>query len=89
MKIRRLQPATEVPNRVSGTYKTTRDGGLDYGYSAIWEFTPLGVVWRAEVTRNGRVVGEPRAIFWRGGIDYTAQLHKVIGRYIENRWMVE
>jgi hypothetical protein len=42
MKARRLQPEPEREYRISGTYKTTRDEGLDYAYSAIWEINSLG-----------------------------------------------
>jgi hypothetical protein len=40
MKARRLQPEPEREYRISGTYKTTRDEGLDYAYSAIWRSIP-------------------------------------------------
>jgi hypothetical protein len=87
MKVRHLQADPEREYRISGTYKTTRDGGLDYTYSATWEIEPLGLNWSAEITRNGRVVGRPRGIFWHDEIDHAAHLHRLIGRYIENGWI--
>jgi len=89
MKTRKVAPALEIPYGVSGTYKTTRDGGLDYAYSATWEITPLGLAWSARITRKGVDAGNPRGIFWNDEMDHAAHLHRVIGRYIENRWLVE
>ncbi len=87
MKPGRLQPEPQRDYRVSGIYKTTRDEGLDYAYSATWDITSLGLEWSAEITRNGIVVGRPRGIFWHNEVDHAAHLHRVIGRYIENGWL--
>ena len=89
MKSGKLVSSPQPACRVSGTYKTTRDGGLDYGYAATWEITVLGLEWSAETTRNGRRAGNPRGIFWNDDMDHAAHLHRVIGRYIENRWLVD
>jgi hypothetical protein len=89
MKIRRVVPLPQPAYRISGTYKTTRDAGLDYSYEAQWEITVLGLEWSALVTRNGNAAGNPRGIFWNDDMDHAAHLHRVIGRYIENRWLVE
>lgn len=89
MRTRKVAPSPQPEYRISGTYKTTRDGGLDYSYSATWEITPLGLEWSAEIIRNGEQAGRPRGIFWNGEMDHAAHLHRVIGRYIENRWLVE
>ena len=89
MKTRKIVSAREAPYRVSGTYKTSRDGGLDYAYAATWEITPLGLAWDARITRNGKEAGNPRGIFWNDEVDHAAHLHRVIGRYIEHRWLVE
>jgi hypothetical protein len=89
MKARQIQPEPQREYRISGTYKTTRDEGLDYTYSATWEIESLGLAWSAEVSRNGKVVGRPRGIFWHNDVDHAAHLHRVIGRYIENCWLDE
>ena len=89
MNTSRAFPSPQPEYRVSGTYKTTRDGGLDYSYAATWDITVLGLEWEARVTRNGRPVGAPRGIFWNDDIDHLAHLHRVIGRYIENGWQVD
>lgn len=89
MKARRLQSNPEREYRISGTYKTTRDEGLDYAYSATWEINSLGLEWNAEVTHSGKIVGRPRGIFWHDDMDHAAHLHRVIARYIENGWIGE
>jgi len=89
VKNSKVLPSPQPDYHVSGTYKTTRDGGLDFSYSATWEITVLGLEWEARVTRNGRPAGNPRGIFWNDDIDHAAHLHRVIGRYIENRWVVD
>ena len=89
MRTRKVAPSPQPEYHISGTYKTTRDGGLDYSYSATREITPLGLEWSAEIIRNGEKSGRPRGIFWNDEMDHAAHLHRVIGRYIENRWLVE
>lgn len=89
MKKRKLVPSPHPPYRISGTYKTSRDGGLDYSYIATWEITVLGLAWQAGITRDGKTVGTPGGIFWNDDMDHAAHLHRVIGRYIENCWLVD
>ena len=77
-------------NRISGTCKTTRDDGLDYGYVVTWEFTELGIAWSAKVTRDGQPAGTPSALVGvNGGLDIAAYLHRMMATYIENRWHVD
>jgi hypothetical protein len=80
----------EAVNRISGTYKTTRDAGLDYSYVVTWENTPIGLAWSAKVSRNGMPAGSPSALVGvAGGFDPVPYLHRMIALYIESRWQVE
>jgi hypothetical protein len=89
MQLRKPQPASAT-NRVSGTYKTTRDGGLDYAYVVTWELTDLGLAWTATVRRDGKPAGSPSALVGvNGGFDPAAYFHRIIALYIENRWNVD
>ena len=62
MQARRAHPHRDREYGVSGTYKTTRDEGLDYAYSATWEIGSLGLEWSAEISRGGKIVGRPGGI---------------------------
>jgi hypothetical protein len=94
MQLRKPQPAP-AENRVSGTYKTTRDSGLDYAYAVTWELTDLGLAWTAEVKRDGKPAGAPSALVGinpggvNEGFDPAAYFHRIIALYIENRWHVD
>ena len=90
MALPSYRPAPVVADRISGTYKTRRDGGLDYSYVVTWQVGPLGVEWTAKVACNGRPAGTPSALVGvNGGFDPAAYLHRMIATYIENRWQVE
>jgi hypothetical protein len=43
----------------SGTYKTRRDGGVEYAYEASWTQSRGAIVWNCTVTRGGEVAGAP------------------------------
>jgi hypothetical protein len=48
-----------MAGKCSGTYRTRRDGGLEYTYEASWTQSRGAVVWNSTVKRDGSVAGAP------------------------------
>lgn len=45
--------------KISGSYTTTRDGGISYAYDAFWTESGRTVLWDAKVRHEGNLVGSP------------------------------
>ena len=81
-----------MENRVSGKYKTERDGGLQYSYVATWETTAGGVTWTATVRRDGALTGTPLGtVFARHveGIGYARFIEALVVASIEQQTGVD
>ena len=48
--------------KLSGSYTTSRDGGIRYAYDAFWTQVDKTIKWDAKVRRDGEVVGNPGGV---------------------------
>ena len=73
-------------NRIDGSYKTTRDGGLLYSYQASWVEVTSGVDWQATVMRDKLTAGTPSGHIGEPvGPDIASVIKKLLNHYIERQ----
>lgn len=76
---------------ISGTYKTKRDGGIEYTYEARWMVMPNGsAAWWAKVRLAGELRGEPNGqLLNTAGVDMHEWMRVMVERCIEDRLQIQ
>jgi hypothetical protein len=70
----------------TGTYTTTRDGGLTYTYEASWRVFGKNATWHGKVLHQGKIVASPSGQIWNvGAADLTDQVQRQVELTIERR----
>ena len=77
--------------KISGSYTTTRDGGISYAYDAFWTESGRTVLWDAKVRHEGTLVGSPSGVIndVPNGTEVAPLVRTAIATVIEDKVKIE